>query len=752
MWRLIRLTACGVALWGGGLGAQAPGDVAVFAPGVVTVEGKSLYRGSFSADGQELYFFRKVTEGQEDYRIFMTRRDGDGWTSPEQVDLGGDYSDLYPTISPDGDRMVFSSYRPTPEGPSRQANLWYADRDGDGWGDPVYMAAPSDREAYNPGPMYRSDGYVYYKRETWGPDGEIQHLRTRWTGDGFSAPERDPTLDPFADWGESVRIWNGVPSPNARLMVLEVSELDPASGRPRPTDLWVAVRSANGWSEPRRLPDAVNSDTWEGFTVFSPDGETLLFGRGFTSLFTVPVAALQEPGAASRDGAASRPDVRGTFVLDGERVVSIYDLRDFMPDGRSQLNFVEPTSGRLRTLRPVVDGWTAGPAWFVDEPVAIRVAVAGEDHGRATRLQWVEGGDTLRARRVELPTRPVRFASKDATLAGTLILPPDTMTGDGPFPAMVTVHGSGRATREVPRYIGELFARAGVATLVYDKRGTGESSGDFGAATVADFAADAAAAVKAAMEDPAIDASRVGVMVASQGGLLVPRIVEENPDVAVIVCRVCPVLPGGETSIAEARGRLALVGLPDSAGDAAASFLRAQQRYARTGAGYDAYVEAVERARGTAWAEAVLPGLDAPMAPDAPGWRYYRDFIAPDPWAVYERFDGPVLGIFGELDERIPRELQAEPLRDLLARTGHPASEVWVLDDATHGLLVVEPDGDRRGPFRRVPPGWHDRLVEWVRARLDAGPGGGTGPEHELPPGMQPSGRRIRQNSLKGPG
>lgn len=436
------------------------------------------------------------------------------------------------------------------------------------------------------------------------------------------------------------------------------------------------------------------------------------------------------PGVVTVEGG---PDLRGTWVLDdpAETVVSIYDLRDFMPDGASQLNFIEPTSGRLRTLQPSGDGWTAGPAWFVDEPVEIRVSVAEEHAGRATRLLWVEAGDTTWAAREVFPTRAVRFEGDGATLFGTLILPPGAAgeRREGGVPAMVMVHGSGRATREVPRSIGELFARAGVATLVYDKRGTGESGGRFAGATVADFAGDAAAAVRAAMEHPAVDASRVGVMVSSQGGLLVPRIVEENPGVRLLVCRVCPVLPGGETSIAEARGRLALAGFPDSAGDAAAALLRAQQRYARTGDGYDAYADAVEEAMGTDWARALMPDLDGPMAPDAGGWGYYRAFIEPDPWAVYASFDGPVLGVFGELDERIPRELHAEPLRELLARSGHPASQVWVLDDATHGLLVVEEDGSRRGPFRRVPAGWHDRLVEWVRARLDTGARRETGKE-----------------------
>lgn len=278
-------------VWGDGGDPSAVPEPQVFAPGVVSVDERNVYRGAFSPDGAEFYFFRKVTAGQEDYRIFVTHRSAAGdWGRPERVDLGGEHSDLYPTISPDGERMVFSSYRPTPTGGPNQANLWYVDREGDGWGEPVYMADASDPERYNPGPLFGPDGVLYYKSETWGPDGRRWHLRTRWTGGGFGPPEHDPTLDPFEDWRDDVRLWEGTLSPDGRILVVVVSELDPDTRRTRPGDLWVAVREGDGWSELRPAGDGVNSPGWENFVVFTPDGEQLLFVRDFAAYYTVPVA------------------------------------------------------------------------------------------------------------------------------------------------------------------------------------------------------------------------------------------------------------------------------------------------------------------------------------------------------------------------------------------------------------------------------------------------------------------------------
>jgi predicted acyl esterase len=66
-------------------------------------------------------------------------------------------------------------------------------------------------------------------------------------------------------------------------------------------------------------------------------------------------------------------------------------------------------------------------------------------------------------------------AGPTGALAGTLI-PPE---GEGPFPAVAILHGSGPDTRATYLPDATMLARAGVAALIYDKRGTGESFGDW---------------------------------------------------------------------------------------------------------------------------------------------------------------------------------------------------------------------------------------------------------------------------------
>ena len=75
------------------------------------------------------------------------------------------------------------------------------------------------------------------------------------------------------------------------------------------------------------------------------------------------------------------------------------------------------------------------------------------------------------------PTREhhVQFENGEVRLAGTLILP----EAPGPHPAMVIVHGSGAADRHNWEAHTQHFPSLGVALLKFDKRGVGESTGNW---------------------------------------------------------------------------------------------------------------------------------------------------------------------------------------------------------------------------------------------------------------------------------
>jgi hypothetical protein len=132
-------------------------------------------------------------------------------------------------------------------------------------------------------------------------------------------------------------------------------------------------------------------------------------------------------------------------------------------------------------------------------------------------------------------------------LAGTLSVP----NGKGPFPAVVLVSGTGHNTRDedvwghkVFLVLGDALNRKGFAVLRYDKRGVGGSSGNYDAATTADFASDAEAAVAWLKTRPQIDASRIGVLGHSEGGIIAPAVAAVDKSVAFVVMIAGPCIRG----------------------------------------------------------------------------------------------------------------------------------------------------------------------------------------------------------------
>jgi dienelactone hydrolase len=138
---------------------------------------------------------------------------------------------------------------------------------------------------------------------------------------------------------------------------------------------------------------------------------------------------------------------------------------------------------------------------------------------------------TIPAEAQEASPRDLTFDSGEVSLPGTLILPP----GTGPSPAVVVLHGSAPETREPYRPDADMLVQAGIAALIYDKRGTGESGGDWRTASLDDLITDGLAAVHALQQQPEIAADHVGLLGSSQGAWLAPFAAARDDSVAFFV-------------------------------------------------------------------------------------------------------------------------------------------------------------------------------------------------------------------------
>ena len=198
-------------------------------------------------------------------------------------------------------------------------------------------------------------------------------------------------------------------------------------------------------------------------------------------------------------------------------------------------------------------------------------------HGMSFPMTLTPGAPVVR--RPQTPVGPfpytteeVSFSNGDAVLKGTLTLPDNC---DRKTPVLIMVTGSGLQNRDEEMFshkpfavIADAFARAGIATLRYDDRGFGESTGDVVLCTTEDLKNDALAGVKLLRDR----FERVGVIGHSEGGTIALMLAgERQVDFAVSLAGM--IVSGAETLLAQNRRAFESAGLPESEVEAFARLL-----------------------------------------------------------------------------------------------------------------------------------------------------------------------------------
>jgi dienelactone hydrolase len=223
-------------------------------------------------------------------------------------------------------------------------------------------------------------------------------------------------------------------------------------------------------------------------------------------------------------------------------------------------------------------------------------------------------------------------------LPGNLTMP----VGDGPFPAVVLVHGSGPQDRDASIGPNKLFrdiafglATNGVAVLRYEKRSREHAArlNENLRITVREEAIDDVLAGVALLRRSArIDPTRVFVLGHSLGGMLAPRILEADPTLAGAVVLAGAVRPIERSIIEQTRYLLVADGqLTDDERD---------------------QLMAVERLAASV--RALTPDdVGKPVSTGGAPASYWLDLRGYDPPALASRLASPFLILQGERDYQV---------------------------------------------------------------------------------------------------
>ena len=301
-------------------------------------------------------------------------------------------------------------------------------------------------------------------------------------------------------------------------------------------------------------------------------------------------------------------------------------------------------------------------------------------------------------------TEEVSFANGDAVLKGTLVLP----DGYGrKTPALIMVTGSGLQNRDEEIYehkpfavIADALARAGIATLRYDDRGFGESTGDLVNCTTEDLKADALAGIDLLRKR----FDKVGVIGHSEGGTIALMLAAENK-ADFIVSLSGMVVSGKETLLWQNRVSLATAGIPAETIDSYCKALEAVFDASMAGMPLPSASQFELPAALSQNLTAVIQQLSLP---------YLKHFVKLDIRPLLGGISCPVLALNGTKDMQVDADSNLGALR--IGLPDKPCNKLETVEGVNHMFQHCQTGSpnEYRDIEETFAPEVLEKLIQWI--------------------------------------
>jgi len=121
---------------------------------------------AISPDGNEIYFTVDDLKSRIAVIVYITKKEN-GWSEPNTVPFTGNYRDIEPAFSYDGNRLYFVSNRPadsTSNSP-KDYDIWYVDKTEFGWSNPFNIGSPVNTDGHEFYPSVTKNGDLYFTAE-----------------------------------------------------------------------------------------------------------------------------------------------------------------------------------------------------------------------------------------------------------------------------------------------------------------------------------------------------------------------------------------------------------------------------------------------------------------------------------------------------------------------------------------------------------------------------------------------------------
>jgi len=403
---------------------------------------------------------------------------------------------------------------------------------------------------------------------------------------------------------------------------------------------------------------------------------------------------------------------KGVMTHDGAEVGIQFDIRE------SQGHLVGSfTSLQQRVLEYPFDKLVySAPKLHIDLAGGDTVFDGVLAHGilQGTFQEQGEGDGTFHLERFTPAPLPyssenVTFRNEDVVLAASVYIPRTS----GEHPAIIFLQGSGPETRwGANRFWADYFAQRGIAALIYDKRGTGESTGDWKKSDFNDLAGDAAAGIALLKHRAGVNPKQIGVYGHSQGGSIAPLVAVRSGSVAFVISAAGTGISMLDSELYSWHTYLESQGLSGEALNNADAFLQRAAQLALSGDhGWEKWVAAQKAERNQTWYKLVDP-----PPKDSEWWSSFPKTSNYNPAQYWRQLNVPVLVLEAGDDIDVPAERSIAAIREALSKGGNPDYTILLLPGAPHTFVVhTNPGQPFHWPY--LYHGYADLLAAWVRYR-----------------------------------
>ncbi|MBD2705204.1 PD40 domain-containing protein [Spirosoma sp. BT702] len=245
----------------------------VFAPDLVSLKDHYEYGSVFSRDGKEFYYAVIIDKKPQ---IRCIRFEKNAWTAPKTVIGSTKYEYNDPFLSPDGKRLYFISDRATDgKGEKKDFDIWYIERQKDGWSEMPISAGPginSDKNEYYM--SFTNDGTMYFSSNggtTQATDKNYDIRFSKYVQGKFQPSRKLGTTVNTDHYEADVFV-----SPDEQYVIF-CAERPDGFGK---GDLYISFKSkTDEWQPAKNMGNVVNSEGYEFCPFVTSDGKYLFFSR-----------------------------------------------------------------------------------------------------------------------------------------------------------------------------------------------------------------------------------------------------------------------------------------------------------------------------------------------------------------------------------------------------------------------------------------------------------------------------------------